>query len=136
MSDRKYKQRGYMDEEKPSRPSAPRSKDARPPSMPAVKQVFRCAICGATMPATLSAIAVDSRCSKCGADLHSCKNCVHFDPGARFECTQPINARIARKDLRNECEFFEARKTVERETTTSPSNISDPRAAFDRLFKK
>jgi hypothetical protein len=38
--------------------------------------------------------------------------------------------------MRNECEFFEPRKVVERETTTSPMQIQDPRAAFDRLFKK
>jgi hypothetical protein len=103
--------------------------------MPGMREVFRCAICGTIVP-TQFGITVESQCSKCKADLHTCKNCVSFDPQSRFECTQPITERIARKDLRNKCEYFEARKAVERETTTAASKIEDPRTAFDRLFGK
>jgi len=133
----KYRYPGYMDdywEEQKSR-APKRSKDFPSPTMLTVREVFRCAMCGAAVPAQIG-ITVDSLCPKCGADLHTCRNCVHFDPGSQYECTEPIPARISRKDLRNECELFEARKIVERETTTSPSKIQDPRAAFDRLFKK
>ncbi|HEV2389081.1 MAG TPA: metallophosphoesterase, partial [Candidatus Acidoferrales bacterium] len=40
-----------------------------------------------------------------------------FDTGARFECTQPIPERIAKKDARNDCKFFEFRMTVEKDTS-------------------
>jgi hypothetical protein len=124
------------EDQKERAPRKPRDRDLPySPTMLDVRQVFRCAMCGAMIPAQIG-ITIGSQCSKCRADLHTCKNCVHFDPGSPYECTEPVQARIARKDLGNECEFFEARKTVERETTTAPSSIKDPRAAFDRLFKK
>jgi hypothetical protein len=40
-------------------------------------------------------VEADARCSKCGVDLHSCVQCVSFDTGARFECTQPLATRVA-----------------------------------------
>jgi len=43
---------------------------------------------------------------------------------------------LPKKDVRNECELFEPRKTVERETTTAAVDAKDPRSAFDQLFKK
>jgi hypothetical protein len=60
---------------------------------------------------------------------------VSFDPGARFQCRKPITERIPRKDVRNECELFEPKKTIERETTTAQVETKDPRSAFDKLFK-
>ena len=58
-----------------------------------------------------------------------------FDPGARFQCRKPITERIPKKEVRNECALFEARKTVERETTTAVAEVKDARSAFDKLFK-
>lgn len=134
----KYRYPDYMQdydrEERRSR-TPRRSSDVPTPTLLNVREVFRCALCGAYVRSEMG-ITEDSQCPKCGADLHTCKNCVHFDPGSHFECTEPIPERIPRKDLRNHCEFFEPRKVVERETSTSLSNIRDPRAAFDQLFKK
>jgi predicted RNA-binding Zn-ribbon protein involved in translation (DUF1610 family) len=151
---RKYGQRGYMDEyrdrdgeqrEKPRQqqkgpPKALRAaKDGpRAMKMPGFQEVLRCALCGAIVPP--GHITVESQCPKCRADLRSCKNCRHFDTAARFECTQPIPERITKKDLRNDCEFFMARTSIERETRDSGGGglmkPSDARSAFDNLFKK
>jgi hypothetical protein len=60
--------------------------------------------------------------------------CAHFDTGRRFECDQPLTARVSPKDARNECTLFEAQRRVERETTT-PVTTSSARQAFDDLFK-
>lgn len=50
---------------------------------------------------------------------------------------QPITERIARKDARNECTFYEIRVTREKETSTPASlRPSDARQAFEKLFKK
>jgi hypothetical protein len=83
--------------------------------------------------------------------LHCCKQCAHFEPSTRFQCTKPIPARIAVKDQANDCALFSPRVTVARDgsfsqqesrlpaaglNTPPPRNASDARDAFDRLFKK
>jgi hypothetical protein len=137
--DRKYKQRGYQesDNEQRPRPATPPRSDVRSPKMMPFREVTRCAMCGTQVNIDIDGIQFNATCPNCDADLHTCKNCVSFDPGARFQCRKPITVRIAKKDLRNECELFEPRKTVERQTTTTPSssNEKDPRSAFDKLFK-
>jgi hypothetical protein len=47
-----------------------------------------------------------------------------------------ITARIARKDARNECSFYEPRVTSERDTTGGAGRPQNARAAFEALFKK
>jgi hypothetical protein len=135
--DRKYKQRGYQQDdrqEERSRP-APQRNDIRAPKMPAFREVTRCNLCGQMINIEVGGIAVDQQCPKCNSDLHTCKNCVSFDPGARFQCRKSITERVAKKDERNTCAVFEPRKTIERETTTATSSVKDPRSAFDKLFK-
>ena len=136
--DRKYKQRGYQDEEKDRRPrpAIHQKSDVRAPRLPAFKEVTRCSLCGAPITIVMGGISLEDQCPKCHSDLHTCKNCVSFDPGARFQCRKPVTQRIAKKDMRNECELFEPRKTVERETTAATVESRDPRSAFDQLFKK
>jgi hypothetical protein len=140
MSDRKYRQRGYMESDRePQRPkpqSKPQSKPEhregpRSPRMMAFSETLKCAACGAKVPPTIN---VDSSCPNCNADLHSCRQCTYFDPGARFECTKSIAARIMDKQARNTCELFAARIVVERETSSGPP--TDARQAFAKLFKK
>lgn len=132
---RKYKQRGYMESYEEQKPRAPRApSEIRMPKLLGTREVFRCALCGWVMPVQLG-IAYESQCPHCQADLHTCKNCLYFDTGSRFECTQPIPQRVSPKDRRNQCEYFRARIIVERETSTSVTKITDPRQAFDRLFK-
>lgn len=137
MSDRKYRQRGYMesDREREQRPKQqPKPQDhegPRSPRMMAFGEKVKCAACGAAVPANIS---LDSTCPKCKADLHTCRLCTSFDPGARFECRKPITARIVNKGARNTCELFAPRTVVERET--SSGKPTDARQAFANLFKK
>ena len=147
MSDRKYRQHGYQDADrdrqakpKPARPAqepgAPAgarriSQDGpRNINMPGFRQVVRCTQCGAVIAAE---VGLESRCARCGTELHACAQCGSFDPGSRFECMQPVTARISPKNARNACTFYAPRTTVERETTTP--RVDDPRKAFDDLFK-
>ena len=107
--------------------------------MPGFQEVLRCAMCGAVVPPPVE-IGLESTCPKCRSDLRTCKNCGNFDTSARFECTQDIPERITKKDIRNECEFFVARTSIERETHDSGGSGTgrplDPRAAVDNLFRK
>ena len=137
---RKYSQKGYQESEKSFRTAAPaavRSKEEtfgpRPIQMPGSRTVSRCAMCGAIQQEQTETV---GQCAKCGAELHSCRQCNSFDPGGRFECSQPVNARVENKTAANDCRFFSLRVKLEKETTTGPAKISDARAAFDRLFKK
>ena len=140
MSDRKYNQRGYMqsdnDSQRSKSQSKPQSKPQdregpRSPRMMAFGEASKCTACGEKAPAKIN---VDSSCAKCNADLHSCRQCKHFNPGVRFECTKPIPARIMNKHARNTCELFAARIVVERQTSSGPP--TDARDAFAKLFKK
>jgi hypothetical protein len=144
MSDRKYRQRGYMDSDREPQRSNPQSKPQskpkpqphthegpRSPRMMAFGEALKCAACGAKTPPNIN---LDSSCPNCRADLHSCRQCTYFDPSARFECSKSIAARIVNKQARNMCELFAARIVVERETSSGPP--TDARQAFAKLFKK
>jgi predicted RNA-binding Zn-ribbon protein involved in translation (DUF1610 family) len=104
----------------------------------------RCSSCGAVLAPGFDQ---NGACPRCNFELHSCKQCVHFDTGKQFECTQPIAERVAKKDAKNDCTFFEFRRTVEKDTspvtyaTNAPAapaaaRPNDARTAFENLFKK
>jgi predicted RNA-binding Zn-ribbon protein involved in translation (DUF1610 family) len=147
MSDRKYRQRGYQDDDRDKQPRGPARKPEPEPgapagtrrisqdgpktiNMPGFRQVVRCSQCGNIVA---DEIAAESRCPRCGTDLRSCAQCQSFDPGSRFECMQTIAARVAPKNARNTCPLYSPRTTVERETTTP--KVDSARKAFDDLFK-
>jgi len=144
LSDRKYRQHGYQDSgdgakkefDKSAAATAPKRENTfgpRPMNMPGTRTVSRCAECGALLQNLASPV---GQCPKCGFDLHACKQCEHFDPSNRFECTQPIPARISPKDKGNDCSLYSIRVMVEKETSSKPSQRpNDARAAFDNLFK-
>lgn len=148
----KYRQHGYQDRDWESKgkesagekkQKAPQERKSGPPrwdhalgprpvNLPGTREVSRCAQCGTVLQGTPT-----GHCSKCGFELHSCKQCMYFDPGSRFECMQPIKERIVKKDARNDCQFYEMRVTHEKETSTPASQRpSDARQAFENLFKK
>jgi hypothetical protein len=138
MSDRKYRQRGYQEHDRePQQPqsksqSKPQDREGpRSPKMMAFGETVKCTTCGAKAPAIIN---VDTSCSKCNAELHTCRQCTYFDPGAHFECNKPITKRIVNKNARNTCELFAPRVVVERQTSSGPP--SDARDAFAKLFKK
>jgi predicted RNA-binding Zn-ribbon protein involved in translation (DUF1610 family) len=140
LSDRKYRQPGYMDrKEEPQKksgerpPSRENTFGPRPLQMAATRTVSRCAQCGTVLQAFTEPV---GQCPKCGFELHSCKQCTYFDPASRFECTQPIAERIPRKDVKNDCKFYAIRVMVEKETSTGVARVNDARKAFENLFKK
>jgi hypothetical protein len=140
MSDRKYRQHGYQDSGGEKQQKAafdrPARKDTfgpRPVQMPGTHNVSRCGQCGTLLTALSEPL---GQCPKCGFELHSCKQCVNFDPSRRFECLQPIPERVAKKDVRNDCRFYSISVRVEKQTSTGPAaKPNSARKAFDDLFK-
>ena len=144
MSDRKYRQRGYQENDRePQRSKShtgaqsgprqgPRDQEGpRSPRMMAFGETVKCSSCGAKAPTSIS---LDSYCTNCRAELHTCRQCNFFDPGAHFECSKTIPKRIVNKNARNTCELFAPRTVVERETSSGAPK--DARQAFAKLFKK
>jgi len=138
MSDRKYRQQGYQDSERGGerarrsqgpreRPEGPRGRGLGAPT----REVVRCAVCGQEQPHGV--VAEDAACEKCGADLHTCTHCRHFDTASRFECRAEVSERITKKSARNRCDLFSPK--VAKELDSDRREPSDPRAAFDALFK-
>lgn len=148
MSDRKYRHRGYQDDDRDSREPRP-ERSPRPDQafrahlegaprgrglgMPG-EAVFKCAVCGHLVNGS-GIVTTDSRCTSCGKPLHTCTNCAFFDTGARFECRKSIPERIETKAKANDCHLFQP-KTVRELGQTEQRGPADPRAAFDALFKK
>src|SRR5437868_7287166 len=128
-SDRRYKQRGYMDSERPDSKferngdDRPRQQGPRPPidvtgpRLPRLVQAVtaaRCYNCATQLP---NGTAFTGNCPKCGVALHCCKQCAHFEPSTRFQCLKPIPIRIPVKDKANDCTLFAPRVTVARDSS-------------------
>src|SRR5450755_2497758 len=131
--DRKYRQRGYNDSDRPSsdngtfkREDRPRPQGPRPPlditgpRLPRMVQsvtASRCYNCS-----TMLGEGFDFKeCPKCHVALHCCKQCSYFEPSTRFQCLKPIPVRIPVKDKANLCISFTPRVTVARDGTSGPS---------------
>ena len=82
-------------------------------------------------------IQVTDTCKNCGTDLHTCRNCLSFDPSARYECTKPIEVRVSNKSTNNLCPFFAPKVLIEKQGSGAPPKREDShRQAFLDLFKK
>jgi len=144
--DRKYRQHGYQDKDWEDRRKSkrPAQKKERLPDAPKghrhavnreAQQVVRCGACGHQIKAFMS-IGAKDRCAGCGADLHTCRNCAHFESRSRFQCRKPVPVAVLDKTKRNDCELFRGRQVLDstgRRADTAPRNA---RSAFDALFKK
>lgn len=149
MSDRKYRHRGYQDDDRDQprerkrdpHPHSPRIDGAprgRGIGIPA-DAVFRCARCGTSVQEPQ--IDTTSTCRKCQSALHSCTNCTFFNTGSRFECRKPIPQRMESKTKANDCELFQPKtirdlKSGRTKMEPNTSSPTDARSAFDALFKK
>jgi hypothetical protein len=147
----KYRQPGYRDSEfKDEREKRRDNNDGpRPPRGPRgmereARLVLRCFQCG-HQEAAVEAVATGARCPTCTAAVHCCRNCVHFDSGARFECREPIPAKVMSKIIANECASFRPSTVLDatgRRIAAGPPppsgepSMSPGRAAFEALFKK
>lgn len=136
---RKYKQRGYREDDEAERSreagrgprperEGPRGRGLGRPTV----EAFRCARCGARLTVPAAGVDPGATCPACGTDLHACVQCAWFDTSATFECRQAIPVRIAAKSRRNECGHF-APKMVSEHRAEEP-RPDDARAAFDDLF--
>jgi hypothetical protein len=135
MSDRKYRQQGYRGGAGGG-PSDPDHRGAPRPGgtfgILRSRPTSRCAECGSVLPITADSL---THCPHCRSGLHACRQCAHFDPARRFECTQGIEERIADKKAVNGCPLFSLMVTVERDTSAGTTRPVNAHRSFDDLFK-
>ncbi|RMF21806.1 MAG: hypothetical protein D6760_08675 [Deltaproteobacteria bacterium] len=92
-------------------------------------RVVVCYACGLehTYDTTLSRRAT---CDRCSAELHCCRNCRFYEPGAYNDCREPSAERVVDKEASNFCDLFEPAAGP---STGSASSAKDD---LERLFRK
>lgn len=144
----KYRQKGYRDDEYEQDRKKEKRDQEKPPDLGNREQirslrhaidretvvVTRCGKCGFQVPSSQLEIDHQTACSKCGTPLHSCRHCKHFDPDARFECRESVQARIADKWAANDCSLFKPVQSLDA-TGRRANSAEDARNAFHNLFK-
>lgn len=93
---------------------------------------LECFACGHRAP-VLGVVGRNDSCQKCGADLHSCRNCQHYDRNAYNECREPVAERVIEKERANFCDQFTPAVGRSSSAATSAETL---RAAAEALFKK
>ena len=143
----KYRQRGYQESEyeedkKETRRREPKTDLGNREQVRSLRHavdrnvtlVLRCSRCGNQVPVSFLEVKKDTKCAKCQTPLHSCRHCKHFDPGARLECREPIEARIADKGAANACAIYKPAQVLDATGKRADSTV-DAKAAFHNLFK-
>ncbi len=97
------------------------------------KSNFHCFRCGNAHEFT-GRIGRRDACPKCDADLHCCRNCRHYSPGAHNQCNETQADWVKEKDRSNFCDYFDPRLGTGSRDAADPAQ--DARAKFENLFKK
>jgi hypothetical protein len=134
---RKYRQSGYMDrdrEQKPRPALRPKGPGGRVETN--FHLITRCNNCAAEIQ-VMDQVRVTDQCKNCGTDLHTCRNCLNFDPAARNECIKAVEVRVPNKSINNICPLFEPKVLIEKQGSgAAPKVVDTHRQAFLDLFKK
>jgi hypothetical protein len=152
--DRKYRQRGYMEDDRRderSKTKAPPSKQLTPEERiqrkslrhaidREAREVLRCHVCGRGISG-FGTITPSSACPHCDAALHCCRTCTSFDSAARWECRAEIAEPVSDKHKANACPLYAPRLVLDatgRRSAGGPGGgpSSDPRSQFENLFKR
>jgi hypothetical protein len=97
---------------------------------------MQCWKCGAEIPDISGArkvLRTDS-CPQCDIDLHSCKNCRHYDPQYHNECRETQAEWVTDKERANFCDYFTPSLASGKSSPARPST-DQAKSAFDKLFK-
>ena len=135
---RKYKMKGYLDEDNRDKKKKSSSKNdtfIKGRVETKYRRTIRCSECSAVVQ-FIDELKTTDTCKNCRADLHTCRNCKFFDPGAPNECLKKIEERVESKNTRNFCSYFKPKVLVEKAIESKkPSSRDNARKAFEDLFK-
>jgi hypothetical protein len=95
---------------------------------------FNCWKCGEVIQyPTGSRVGNRDACPKCDTDLHSCRNCQHYDPGKHNQCTENQAEWVRDKEAGNYCDYFSPGAVLRASKRSSPA--TEAKKKFDSLFK-
>jgi hypothetical protein len=93
-----------------------------------------CWKCGENVELTPGArVGARDVCPRCDADLHSCRNCRHYDPAKHNQCAEPLAEWVRDKEASNYCDYFSP--GIRLKTSPRSSVGEEARKKFDSLFK-
>jgi hypothetical protein len=73
-------------------------------------------------------------CPQCDSDLHSCRNCRHYDPAKHNQCAETQVEWVRDKEASNYCDYFSP-AGVRRAGGAASSGVDDAKEKFDSLFR-
>ena len=74
-------------------------------------------------------------CPSCGRDLHGCRNCFFYDPGAYQQCREPVTEPVRDKEKANYCDYFRPAQGVSG-AATGADPAAEAKKKLEDLFKK
>jgi len=96
-----------------------------------------CAKCGKALPEGIR-IGFRDTCPDCSAELHTCRMCRFYKPGAHYDCAETVEYPVVDKEKANFCEWFSIQlkfSGMPASGAASGSSADSAKAAFDKLFK-
>jgi len=94
--------------------------------------VFQCWNCGHDLSDEPLPLSRHANCAKCFTELHCCKHCVYFDPGAVDQCTEDRAEPPTNKEGANFCEWFKPQHGAFEGARSNKSAAA--KAQLDALF--
>ena len=94
-----------------------------------------CYACGSELPEHFE-IHRTTACPNCDKDLHVCRGCTFYAPGAHWDCRETISEPVRDKDRGNFCDFFKVAEGTGGSGGDQSGGDETPKARddFDRLF--
>ena len=74
-----------------------------------------------------------TECPSCKKDLHSCRNCRFYSPGAHFDCSETVEYNVTDKEKSNFCDFFKSSVSNGNHLMNTETKY-DAKKAVDALF--
>ena len=77
-----------------------------------------------------------SECPECHSDLHSCRNCLFYEPGSYHDCHESAEELVSDKEKANFCDTFRIKREWGKDSGLSQANQKAEAAkkAFESLF--
>ena len=91
-----------------------------------------CAFCGSKLEIVGNQVGRRDTCPSCERDVHSCRNCRHFDESVAKGCKEPFAEAPKNRDDANFCEYFQ----VGEGGRIREERMDSVRAAAESLFAK
>ena len=97
---------------------------------------MHCFACGESIAlASGERVAFRDSCPRCATDLHICRNCSYYDPGAYNACRESNAEWVADRERANRCDYFSPGRGAP-DASGGGTELERAHAALKSLFGK